>query len=39
MNDNMIERARREMRVNPRYEWIGEQPQWRVRQILMRSQL
>jgi hypothetical protein len=39
MNEKMAERARREMRVNPRYQWIGEQPQWRVRQILMRSQL
>ncbi len=39
MNEKMAERARREMRVNPRYKWIGEQPQWRVRQILMRSQL
>jgi hypothetical protein len=39
MNEKMGERARREMRVNPRYKWIGEQPQWRVRQILMRSQL
>ncbi len=39
MNEKMAERARREMRVNPRYKWIGEQPQRRVRQILMRSQL
>jgi len=39
MNEKMAERARREMRVNPRYKWIGEQPQWRVRRILMRSQL
>lgn len=39
MNEKMAERARREMRVNPRYKWIGEQPQWRVRQILRRSQL
>jgi hypothetical protein len=39
MNDKMADRARREMEINPRYRWIGEQPQWRVRQILMRSQL
>ena len=39
MNEKMANRARREMEVNPRYRWIGEQPQWRVRQILMRSQL
>ena len=39
MNEKMAERARREMEINPRYRWIGEQPQWRVRQILMRSQL
>jgi len=39
MNEKMAERARREMQINPRYKWIGEQPRWRVRQILMRSQL
>jgi len=39
MNEKMAERARREMQVNPRYKWIGEQPRWRVRGILMRSQL
>ena len=39
IDEKMAERARRETRVNPRYKWIGEQPQWRVRQILMRSQL
>src|SRR5262245_40332158 len=39
MNERMAERARREMEINPRYRWIGDQPQWRVRQILMRSQL
>jgi putative glycosyltransferase (TIGR04348 family) len=39
MSEKMAERARREMLINPRYRWIGEQPQWRVRQILMRSQL
>jgi hypothetical protein len=39
INEKMAERARREMQINPRYNWIGEQPRWRVRQILMRSQL
>ncbi len=39
MNEKMAERARREMQINPRYRWIGEHPQWRVRRILMRSQL
>jgi putative glycosyltransferase (TIGR04348 family) len=39
MDEKMAERARREMEINPRYRWIGEQPHWRVRQILMRSQL
>jgi len=39
MNEKMAERARREMEINPRYRWIGDQPRWRVRQILMRSQL
>jgi len=39
MNERMAERARREMEVNPRYRWIGEQPPRRVRQILIRSQL
>ncbi len=39
MNEKMAERAGREMEINPRYRWIGEQPAWRVRQILMRSQL
>jgi hypothetical protein len=39
MNEKMAERARREMEVNSRYLWIGEKPPWRVRQILMRSQL
>jgi hypothetical protein len=39
MNEKMAERARRETEVNPRYRWVGEQPQWRVRQILTRSRL
>jgi putative glycosyltransferase (TIGR04348 family) len=39
MNVRMAERARREMAINPRYRWIGEQPHGRVRQLLRRSQL
>ncbi|MGH9836838.1 MAG: hypothetical protein ACREBD_30025 [Blastocatellia bacterium] len=39
MDEKMAERARREMEINSRYRWIGEQPHWRVRRILMRSQL
>ena len=27
------------MRVNPRYLWLGEQPHWRVQQILRSSKL
>lgn len=39
MNEKMAERARREMRINPRYKWLGEQSPSRVRRILTRSQL
>ncbi len=39
MDEKMAERARREMELNPRYRWLGEQPPSRVRQILMRSRL
>jgi putative glycosyltransferase (TIGR04348 family) len=39
MEKEMADRARLEMRVNPRYQWLGEQPRWRVRQILERSAL
>jgi len=39
MNERMARQARRETEVNPRYRWIGEQPQWRVRQIMTRSSL
>ncbi len=39
MNNRFDERARREMQINPRYRWIGEQPHYRVRQILMKSNL
>lgn len=39
MDQDVANRARLEMRVNPRYRWLGEQPRWRVRQILERSAL
>ena len=39
MDKVMAKRARFEMKVNPRYQWLGEQPRWRVRQILERSKL
>ncbi|MGH9356243.1 MAG: selenoneine biosynthesis selenosugar synthase SenB [Terriglobia bacterium] len=39
MTPAMASRARAEMAVNPRYVWLGEQPPWRVRQILARSRL
>ena len=32
-------RARAEMRTNARYDWLGEQPAWRVRKILGSSRL
>ncbi|HEV2424100.1 MAG TPA: selenoneine biosynthesis selenosugar synthase SenB [Terriglobia bacterium] len=37
MDEAMAERARAEMKINRRYRWLGEQPRWRVRQILERS--
>jgi glycosyltransferase involved in cell wall biosynthesis len=39
MSEKLAARARREMEINPRYRWIGEQPHWRVRRILRRSAL
>ncbi len=39
MSDGMATRARAEMEINPRYLWLGEQPRWRTRHILTRSQL
>lgn len=39
MNNEMAARARAEMEVNFRYLWLGEQPRWRTRHILMRSRL
>src|SRR4030095_8177435 len=39
MTDAMAGRALKEMRVNQRYEWLGEQPRSRVQRILAKSQL
>ncbi len=39
MNEAMANRARKEMRVNGRYQWLGERPQSRVRRILAKSHL
>jgi len=39
MDEGMARRARAEMRVNPRYLWLGEQPRRRVQQILASSSL
>ena len=39
MDEEMASRARAEMRINPRYRWLGEQPRARVQQILARSAL
>jgi putative glycosyltransferase (TIGR04348 family) len=39
MNEAMSIRARKEMRDNKRYQWLGEQPRSRVRRILAKSSL
>jgi putative glycosyltransferase (TIGR04348 family) len=39
MTEAMAARARKEMRANPRYEWLGELPRPNVRRILAMSQL
>lgn len=39
MNDVMARRAQAEIRVNPRYRWLGETPPRHVRRILERSAL
>lgn len=39
MDEAMAARARAEMKANPRYRWLGEQPRWRVRQVLTHSAL
>lgn len=37
MNREMAMKARAEMRLNPRYLWLGERPRWQVARILARS--
>ena len=39
MDEAMAARARAEMKVNPRYRWLGEQPRWRVQRVLTHSAL
>ena len=39
MTDTMGARARQEMRLNQRYQWLGEQPRWRVGRILAKTSL
>jgi len=39
LTEAMAARARKEMRVNQRYEWLGEQTRSRVRRILANSRL
>lgn len=39
MSDAMANRARKEMIVNSRYQWLGEQPRVRALQILKKSSL
>ncbi len=39
MTAGMARQAQLEMKVNPRYRWLGERPRWRVPQILARSAL
>lgn len=36
MTNLMTTRAHEEMKANARYGWLGELPQWRVRQVLSR---
>jgi putative glycosyltransferase (TIGR04348 family) len=39
MTKEMEDEARAEMRINPRYHWLGEQPKWRAHRLLARSDL
>jgi len=39
MTDAMAVQARKEMRANPRYKWLGELPRSHVRRILAKSRL
>jgi putative glycosyltransferase (TIGR04348 family) len=39
LGEDMVERAREEAAVNPRYRWLGELPRWRALRVLARSRL
>ena len=39
LNNEMRDRARAEMRSNPRYRWLGELPRWKALRLLARSRL
>jgi putative glycosyltransferase (TIGR04348 family) len=39
MSEKAAAWAEAEMKANPRYRWLGDQPAWRVRQILEHSRL
>jgi putative glycosyltransferase (TIGR04348 family) len=39
MTKEMEDEAREEMRKNPRYHWLDEQPQWKTHRLLARSDL
>jgi putative glycosyltransferase (TIGR04348 family) len=38
-SEDWVRAARAEMRHNPRYQWLGEVPHWRVRELMGRSHL
>lgn len=39
LSETMERRAKREMSVNPRYQWLGELPRWQTMRRLARSRL
>ena len=39
MSEDMADQARREMRENPRYLWLGELPRWQAMGLMMRSRM
>lgn len=39
MTKPMLEKARREMKINPRYRWLGEMPRTRTLRVLAKSNL
>ena len=39
MSETMAKRARKEMRINPRYHWVGERPRRRVLEMLRHCNL